>query len=340
MTVAVRAPRLAGDTPAASSPQALADRRELALVAVERAGMPIAVTDPRQPDNPLVLANRAFLEQSGYRAEEVVGRNCRFMQGPDTDPAAIAEMRDAVAQGRGSTVELLNYRRDGSSFWAEIQLSPVRDEDGELLYFFAAQRDLTAIRRAEALAASETRLLREVDHRTRNALALVQSIVRLTRADDAKGYARAVERRVDALARSHTLLADAGWVALPVSSVIAAETAKFPAQVSTSGPDTLVPAARVQPLGLLLHELLTNAVRHGALSVDEGRLHIDWRAEDDGRRIVIELNETGGPAPAAAPPPGVGSKIVRTLAKRQLNGRAEFDWQPDGLRSRVDVRVA
>src|ERR1700712_3063744 len=88
---------LHGDSPAAALPGMMLDRRELALVAVERTRMPMVVTDPRQPDAPIGLANQAFLDLTGYTAEEVIGRNCRFLQGPETSAAAIEEIRVAVA---------------------------------------------------------------------------------------------------------------------------------------------------------------------------------------------------------------------------------------------------
>jgi len=335
------ATRLSGDAPAAITPQGLADRRELALIAVERTQMPMVVSDPRQPDNPIVLANQAFIELTGYAPDEIVGRNCRFLQGPGSDRVEVAKMRAAIAEERDITVDLINYRKNGTSFWSEIYVSPVHDDDGQLLYYFASQRDLTSKKRAEALAESEARLLREVDHRTRNAMTLVQSIVRLTRGDDKASYARAVEARVGALTRSHTMLADAGWSSIPIARLIAAEAAGYdPAQIVANGPDTDVPANAVQPLGLLLHELLANAGSHGALSVGEGRIAIDWQLADDGKRIVIELHESGGPKPDPTPARGVGSEIIRTLAERQLNGTAEFHWHPAGLRSRLELGLA
>jgi len=164
---------LHGDTPAVASPQGLADRRELAFVAVERTRMPMVVTNPREEDNPIVLANKAFLNLTGYTGEEIIGRNCRFLQGAGTSRAAISEIRVATAQEREVNVEILNYRKDGSTFWNQLRLSPIHSDDGKLLYYFGCQDDVTRLRKAQILEASEHRLLREVDHRARNVLTVV-----------------------------------------------------------------------------------------------------------------------------------------------------------------------
>ena len=137
------ATNLHGDTPAVASPHALADRKELALVAIERTRMPMVVTNPREEDNPIVLANKAFLDLTGYAAEEIIGRNCRFLQGPRSSRAAIDEIRAALADERDVDVEILNYRKDGSTFWNQLRLSPVHGDDGKLLYYFASQDDVS-----------------------------------------------------------------------------------------------------------------------------------------------------------------------------------------------------
>ncbi len=116
---------------------------------IESASNSIVISDPYQPDCPIVYANPAFLRATGYAAEEIIGCNCRFLQGPGTDPAAIAEMRAAVAEQRACTVILHNYRKDGSSFWQELTISPVRDGDGRLLHFIGVQADITELKRAE-----------------------------------------------------------------------------------------------------------------------------------------------------------------------------------------------
>jgi PAS domain S-box-containing protein len=144
---------------------ATAEMRRLAgpfIAALELTRQPMVVTDPRLPDNPIVFTNRAFLALTGYDANEILGSNCRFLQGPDTDPASVALVRNAVAGRREVKVQLLNYRKDGGTFWNELYLSPVFDEAGELVNIFASLLDVTPLRQGavaqERLAGTERRL--------------------------------------------------------------------------------------------------------------------------------------------------------------------------------------
>ena len=105
--------------------------------------MPMLITDPRQPDNPIVFANAAFTKLTGYDRHEIVGRNCRFLQGPDTDRDEVARLRAAIEERTAIELELLNYRKDGTTFWNRLLVSPVFDDDGALTYFFASQFDVT-----------------------------------------------------------------------------------------------------------------------------------------------------------------------------------------------------
>lgn len=329
---------LTGDRPAASAGSMLGFRDQLAAIAVERTRMPMVVSDPRLPDNPIVLANRAFLDLSGYAADDVVGRNCRFLQGPATDPAAVTAVRDAIAAACEIDIELLNYRADGTSFWCRLFISPILDDAGKLLYFFASQSDVTSERRMREMASGEHRLLREVDHRAKNALALVQGIVRLTRADDAASYSRNVQSRVDALALAHGILSDAHWQDVPLTRIVGGVVAPFETkQLSFGGAPVRIAAAQVQPLVLLLHELVANAAQHGALSVPVGAMAITWQDRDD--QIVIALDETGGPPPKSVRVPGFGLTMVDAFVRRQLRGDVDLAWQDDGLHAVLTLPV-
>jgi PAS domain S-box-containing protein len=332
---------LTGDPAATASPRGLVDRRELAFIAVERTRMPMVITNPREPGNPIVLANQAFLHLTGYSADEVVGRNCRFLQGAETSPAAVAEIKTAVREQRGVTLELLNYRKDGSSFWNQLCLSPIHGDDGNLIYFFGSLLDISERRRTHNLEEIENRLLREVDHRAMNVLAIVEGIVRLSNAADAKVYAESVQGRVRALSRAHTLLASKGWRNVPLLQLIEDQIGPYSAQrISLNGPDIAVPAQVVQPLALVLHELVINTAAHGALSASAGLVTIDWREDLEARCFTLQWRETGGPPPAVIRTGGFGSTMIKAIIERQLRGELRQDWQVDGLKADISIPLA
>lgn len=331
-------PSFRGDTPIAAVPGMLRDRRELALVAIERTRMPMVITNPREPDGPIVYANEAFLDLTGYSADEVLGRNCRFLQGEQTDRRDIDAIRSGIDAGLHCVeTELLNYRKDGSSFWNQLAISPVHDDAGELLYYFASQKDVTARRQAQALEISERLLLKEVDHRALNALTLVKSIVSLSGRASIEQFADAVTGRVDALARAHRLLALGNWSSVALRELLIMELKT--SAVDYSGPAILLASRLVQPLCLVIHELATNARRHGALASPAGALSISW--QEVGDELSIRWAERGS---AETPPggrgTGLGMSLIRGIVEKQLAGRLTMDWAPDGLQAEIRVPSA
>lgn len=162
--------------------------RDRAVLATE---MSFTISDPRRDDDPLAWVNPSFERLTGYPLDEVVGRNCRFLQGPNTDPAAVRRIREALRDRRPITEVLLNYRRDGTAFWNEISLSPVHDGDGELVNFVGVQSDVTervvveqerrsALADAEA-ARAQLRLLAEATTEMTSALDVADACTRFAR---------------------------------------------------------------------------------------------------------------------------------------------------------------
>ncbi|MFJ4586243.1 histidine kinase famiy protein [Pseudomonas moraviensis] len=125
------------------------ERKDVFFAAVQVSRMAMIVTDPAQADDPIIFANNAFLELCGYEREEVLGRNCRFLQGEQTDRAVLQQVKQALKHHHETCVEVLNYRKDGSSFWNELFIAPLFNERGQLVYFFASQMDVSRRRDAE-----------------------------------------------------------------------------------------------------------------------------------------------------------------------------------------------
>jgi PAS domain S-box-containing protein len=151
--------------------------------AVRATRMPMIVTNPRLPDNPVVFANEAFIRLTGYRREEILGRNCRFLQGPESDPAAIRRIHDAIEAREPIEIDIRNHRKDGSAFWNRLLVAPVRDAAGELAYFFASQLDVTPDHeRMAGLESHNAALLAELSERLRS---LEESEARLRFATEA-----------------------------------------------------------------------------------------------------------------------------------------------------------
>ncbi len=174
--------------------------------------MAMALADPNQPDCPLVYVNPAFADLTGYTAEEVVGRNCRFLQGPQTDPAMVARIRHTVAASETFNEEIYNYRKDGSGFWNALHLSPVFDEQGRLIYYFASQIDVSfkkeAARRQAQRMASMHALSLGVAHEFNNLMTVVSgNVERATRHATDERQERYLDRAIWGARRAGLLAA-------------------------------------------------------------------------------------------------------------------------------------
>jgi PAS domain S-box-containing protein len=182
-------------------------------------------------------------------------------------------------------------------------------------------------------------LAREVDHRARNALALVQSIVRLTKADTIKSYIAAVDGRIGALSRAHTLLAQSRWQGAGLARLVDEELAPYRTgdadKITASGPDVSLEPRTAQTLALALHELSTNAAKYGALSVMAGRVDLAWELQPE--MLVLRWSESGGPSTQPPATPGFGIRVISASVERQLDGEVRFEWQPEGLRCSLAV---
>jgi len=196
--------------------------------------------------------------------------------------------------------------------------------------------DITERKNAEE---RQSLLVREVDHRARNALAVVQSIVRLTRAESKEAYVAAVEGRITALSRAHVLLSQSRWQGASLRRILDEELDPYrrteAEKIAARGPEVFLEPATAQILALALHELATNAAKYGALSSPHGRVRLSW--ELDGERLTLQWIETGGPPVRAPFVEGYGTRVISASVERQLDGGAAFDWRPEGLHFRMSI---
>ena len=253
-------------------------------------------------------------------------------------PDDIDELRKAMAQfpkgGRSYEAEFRINRPDGEIRWCVGTAAATIDNDGRVVRVSGVTVDITERKRAEE---RQNLLTREVDHRAKNALALAQSIVRLTRGENVKAYIQAVEGRINALARVHTILSLSSWQGAEIGNLIVEELAPYSEgdQITFGGSEIQLQPATAQTLALALHELITNSAKYGALSTLSGRLSIKWDIQADN--LVLSWEETGGPLVQKPKSSGFGTRSLMTSIESQLGGHALFDWRSEGLVCRLSV---
>jgi PAS domain S-box-containing protein len=337
--------------------------------AIRATRMPMIVTDPRRDDNPIVFVNDAFLRLTGYERGEIMGRNCRFLQGPDTDPNAVQQLREGVDARRDVALDILNYRKDGSPFWNALYMSPVVTKGGDLHYFFASQLDVTdrvdaqmrtqnekehfereVAKRTRELSdalAAKTMLVHEVDHRVKNNLQMVASLLTMqTRSisdPTAREAMKSMLTRVEALGTVHKRLYQS-------HDVERFDVAEFARELATdlvrgSGRSEIslhldlepveVPVEKAPPVALMMNELITNALKHAFPDNRPGRLSI--RVHPDGRYFGIRIIDDGiGMPQEVVGTRSFGKRLIESLA-RQLN--ASIAWQPGDPGTSIDIRL-
>lgn len=220
-------------------------------------------------------------------------------------------------------------RPNGQIRWCMTSAAASVDETGRVNRISGVTFDITERKKSEE---RQMLLAREVDHRAKNALALVQSILRLTRADDLVQYTKTVEGRIRALSRAHTILSQSRWQGASLRGLVDEELAPFKLSGNTiaiEGSDVLLNPASAQTIALALHELATNAAKYGSLSVPGGGLALSWRVEN--RIIKFDWRESGGPATAAPNRKGFGTRIIVASIEQQLGGKVLLNWHTQGL---------
>jgi two-component sensor histidine kinase/DNA-binding response OmpR family regulator len=230
---------------------------------------------------------------------------------------------------RTQHAEFRVLRPDGEARWCIGTAAAGLDRDGRVVRVSGVTVDITDRKEAEE---RQSLLAREVDHRARNALAVIQSIIRLTRANNVEDYVAAIEGRIKALARAHTLLSDSRWNGADLTTLVAEELAPYRTgdKIVMQGPDISLQPSTAQGLALALHELATNAAKHGALSSEHGKVTLTWELQPQA--LVLNWIESGGPEIASPSARSFGLRVIRASIEQQLDGEAAFDWNPSGLR--------
>lgn len=226
-------------------------------------------------------------------------------------------------------VELRIVRPSGEIRWCAVAGVAMFGEDGQVTRFSGVTTDITERKETEQ---RQFLLAREVDHRAKNALAVVQAIVRLARRDSIADYVHAVEGRIGALAQTHELLSQARWEGADIQRLVLEELAPYHggshARVAALGPSVVLSPETAQAVAMAIHELATNAAKYGSLSCETGHVDVTWGY--GAGTLTITWIENGGPAVVAPKTRGFGTKIINSLHGPD-RGEVKFDWKPEGL---------
>lgn len=282
--------------------------------------------------------NQRWLDYTGSTLEEMAGWGWKAAHHPDHIDRVVGCIKQAFTTGL-PWEDLFPLRaRDGSYRWFLSRAQPLRDETGKVVRWFGTNTDITEQKRAEDRQAT---LLREIDHRARNALTVAQAIVHLTQGETVEAYKSAVQGRIDALARTHSLLAASRWEGADLATIAGDEVKAFAgaesAAITLKGPSVQLQPAHAQSLGLILHELAMNASRFGALSHPDGRLDVSWTQANG--RVTLEWREYGGSDVTEPDRKGFGTGLLERLIA-DFDGTLLREWREDGLSVHMSIQAS
>ncbi|NEX94555.1 MASE1 domain-containing protein [Caulobacter sp. 17J65-9] len=260
---------------------------------------------------------------------------------PDDRERALEEVK---ASYKGSTAYSSLYRillPSGEVRHVDSRARLFYGPDGRVRRVLGVVVDITERKEAEE---RQRLLMREVDHRAKNALAVVAAVVRLTKAETKETFAAAVEGRIQAIARAHNLLAASRWTGASLPQLIDEEIEPYQGaaekggvRIRAKGPEVMLAADAAQPLALVLHELITNAAKHGALSAPGGSVDLKWTVDPEADRLKLDWTEKGGPDTEAPSRAGFGSTLMTASVERQLNGELRLTWRKSGLHCEIEI---
>jgi PAS domain S-box-containing protein len=260
----------------------------------------------------------------------VTAENVKALIHPEDWPRLQHAMDELFFERKSHETEFRVRRPNGEIRWCLGTAAPTVDAAGIIIRLSGVTVDITERKESEF---RQVLLAREVDHRAKNALAIVQSIVRLTRAESMAAYVAAVEGRITALSRAHTVLSHSRWQGADLKGLVEEELAPYRNdggdRIETEGPPVLLQPTSAQTLTLALHELATNAAKYGALSSMSGRVKVSWALKPN--TLVLHWEEAGGPRARKPAKAGFGTRIIIASIESQLGGEANFNWHDGGL---------
>jgi two-component sensor histidine kinase/PAS domain-containing protein len=231
--------------------------------------------------------------------------------------------------------EIVVERSDGSRGVVLVNIDAIKDGGGNILGAVNCFQDTTERKRSERQIAT---LAVEAEHRVKNILAIVQAAVSLSHSDTPDGLKQAIEGRIKALAKVHSLFIQSRWAGAELSSIAKQELAPYlredAARVQIDGPTLLLEPKTAQAIAVAFHELATNAAKYGALSNGEGRVEVAWACATDGRLNLCWI-ERGGPPVTTPMRKGFGTNIVGRIIREQSKGEMRIDWKPAGLECEI-----
>jgi PAS domain S-box-containing protein len=314
------------------------------VVAADETRMPMVFMDAKAADNPIIFANDSFLRLTGYERDEVLGQSFNFLMARGTDRKALALVEAAFEACDDHSSEVRYRRKDGSEFWAALFISPVRDEKGDTYEHFASFIDLTQQKEEQI---QSRKLIDELNHRVKNTLTTVQSIVAqaLRTESDPAVIRESIESRLFALSRSHDLLSRENWKSAGLHDIVQAALEPFGVangrseRFKVTGKNIRFPPKAALALGIAFHELATNAVKYGAFSGETGSVRVGWTIEQGaaGNRLILRWSEENGPRVTPPSKKGFGSRVIERGLAFELGGTSELDFHEDGVICTIDI---
>ncbi len=286
----------------------------------------MVLSDVTLPDSPIVYVNSSFERVTGYDAGAALGRNCRFLQGPETDPEDVQRIRRALNNKTETTVDIVNYRADGSRFLNRLLLTPIYDGGGDLRYYLGIQKRLTDSEARNSVNVNQ-HTIREMKHRVKNHLGMIVGMIRLeARASDSAPAIAALARRVESLQLLYEELSDpatgrrSGNVSLGAYlSRLISTTAHLDSRkgirVNTAIGEASCTSDAAAKIGLVLSEVLTNAFQHAWQGRETGLLKIRL-TQDDAGTVDLMIADDGVGLPEGVTWPNmrsVGGRVVAGL---------------------------